>query len=163
MNQGKYVADVLKQFGMKDCKAVRTPLDVNSKLVKLTEEYALEAQLMTDVLHKQVVGLLMYAMIATWPNLGYPISCVSQHMPRPGSLHWVAMKKIMRYLKGTCDVKLCLKGDNIVLSGYCNADYARDTNDQRSTMGYMFKVDLEAVSWNSKHQTTMATSTVEVE
>jgi hypothetical protein len=156
--------DVLKRFGMEDCKAVGTPLDVNSKLVKLTdEEYALEAQSMVDVPYKQAVGSLMYAMIATRPDLAYPISVVSQHMARPGSSHWVAVKRIMRYLKGTSDVRLCLGGDNIVLSGYCDADYAGDTNDRRSTTGYMFKVGSGAVSWNSKRQQTTATSTVEAE
>ena len=69
---------------MEDCKAVGTPLDVNSKLVKLTEEqYALEAQSMTEVPYKQVLGSLVYAMIATWLDPAYPISCVSQHMVRP--------------------------------------------------------------------------------
>lgn len=164
MNQSKYVMDVLKRFGMEDCKPVGTPLDVNSRLVKLTdEEYALEAQSMVDVPYKQAVGSLMYAMIATRPDLAYPISVVSQHMARPGSSHWVAVKRIMRYLKGTSDVRLCLGGDNIVLSGYCDADYAGDTNDRRSTTGYMFKVGSGAVSWNSKRQQTTATSTVEAE
>ena len=71
----------------------------------------------------------MYAMIATRSDLAFIISVVSQHMARPGSMHWVAVNRIMRYLKGTCVVKLCLEGDNIVLSGYCDADYAEDTND----------------------------------
>ena len=105
---------------MTNCKVVGTPLDVNLKLVKLTkEEYTLKSQSMTEVPYKQVVGSLMYAMIA--------ISCVSQHMTRPGSMHWVAGKRILRYLKGTCDIKLCLGGDNAVLSGYCDADYVGDT------------------------------------
>ena len=73
---------------MEDCKAVRTPLDVNSKLLKLTEEeYTLEAQSMTEVPYKQIVGLLIYVMIATQSDLAYPISCVSQDMARPGSMH----------------------------------------------------------------------------
>ena len=53
MNQSKYVMDVLKRFGMENCKPVGTPLDVNSKLMKLTdEEYALEAQAMSNVPYK---------------------------------------------------------------------------------------------------------------
>jgi hypothetical protein len=164
MSQGKYVMDVLKRFGMEDCKPVATPLDANSKLVKLSEEeYAAEAKSMAEVPYKQAVGSLMYAMIATRPDLAYPISVVSQHMARPGSMHWMAVKRIMRYLKGTSDVKLCLGGQDIVLSGHCDADYAGDTSDRRSTTGYMFKVGSGAVSWNSKRQQTTATSTVEAE
>ncbi len=164
MSQSKYVVDVLKRFGMEDCKPIATPLDVNSKLVKLTdEEYAQEAQSMSEAPYKQAVGSLMYAMIATRPDLAYPISVVSQHMARPGSKHWMAVKRIMRYLKKTIDVKLCLGGFDIVLSGYCDADYAGDMDDRKSTTGYMFKVGLGAVSWNSKRQQTTATSTVEAE
>ena len=119
---------------------------MNSKLMKITdEEYALEAQAMSDVPYKEAVGSLIYAMIGTRPDLAYPISVVSQHMARPGSNHWIAVKRIMRYLKGTHDVKLCLGGHDIVLRGYCNADYAGDTNDRRSTTGYMFMVGSGAV------------------
>ena len=86
MSQGKYVLDVLKQFEMEDCKPIATPLDVNSKVVKLTEEeYAEEAQSMSEAPYKQAVGSLMYAMIATRRDLAYPISGVNQHMARPGS------------------------------------------------------------------------------
>ena len=109
MNQAKYVVDVLKRFGMEDCKAIGTPLDVNSKLLKLLEEeYALKAQSMTEVLYKQAIGSLMYAMIAIRGDLVYPIICVSQHMARRCSMHWTAVKRIMGYLKSTCDVNLCL-------------------------------------------------------
>ena len=164
MCQSKYIRDVLKRFAMDDCKSIGTPLDVNSKLLKLTdEEYVAEAQSMVEVPYKQAVGSLTYAMIGTRHHLAFPISVVSQHMAKSGSKHWAAVKRIMRYLKGTCDVKLCLEGHNIVLSGYSDADYAGDTNDRRSTTGYMFKVGTGAVLWNSKRQQTTATSTVEAE
>ena len=52
---------------MEDFKVVRTPLDVNSKLVKLTEKkYALKTQSMTKVRYKPAMGSSMYAMIAVW-------------------------------------------------------------------------------------------------
>ena len=119
--------DVLKRFGMEDCKAVGTPLDVNCKLVKLTqEENVQEEESIREVPYKQAVGSLMYTMIATRPDLAFPISVVSQHMARPGSTHWIAVKRIMRYLKGTLYVNLCLGGANIVLSRYCDANDAGD-------------------------------------
>ena len=124
-SQCKYVIVVLKQFEMEECKAIATPLDVKSKLVKLTEEvYVTEAQSMSEVPYKQAVGSLMYVIITTRPNFAFPICVVSQHMARLSSIHWVAVKKIMRYLKGTSDIKFCLRNDTIVLRGYCDADYA---------------------------------------
>ena len=69
---------------------------------------------MREVRYKQAVGSLMYTIIATRPDLAFPISVVSQHMARLGSTHWTAVKKIMRYLKDTLDVKLCLGSASIV-------------------------------------------------
>ena len=69
----------------------------------------------------------------------------------------------MRYLKGTLDLVLCLGGDNIELQGFCNADWAGDANDRRSTTGYVFFVGVGAISWNCKRQPTIAMSTMEAE
>ena len=94
----------------------------------------------------------MYAIIATRPDFAYPISVVSQQMARPSSKHWMAVKRIICYLKKAIDVTLCLGGFDIVLSGYCDADYAGHRDNQKSTKGYMFNVGSGAVSWNSKLQ-----------
>ena len=84
---------------------------------------------MTEVPYKEAVDSLMYAMIATRPNLAFPISMASQYMARPGSKHWTVVKRIMGYLKRTLDVKLCFGGANIVFTRYCEADYVGNTND----------------------------------
>ena len=60
----------------------------------------------------------MYAIIATSLDLAFLITLVSQEMARIGSMHWIGVKWIMYYLKGTYDVKLSLKGDNNEFSGY---------------------------------------------
>ena len=77
---------------------------------------------MEGVPYKAGVGSLMYSMMGTRADLAFPVSMVSQFMSRPGSAHWSAVKRIMRYLQGTKDHKLCLGGNDIVLRGYCDAD-----------------------------------------
>ena len=109
------------------------------------------------------VGLLMYAMVGTRADLAFPVSVVSQFMSRPEPMHWAAVKRIMRYLKGTLDVKLCLGGKDIILRGYCDADWAGDPEDRKSTTGYVFFVGEGAISWTSKRQPTIALSTTEAE
>ena len=47
--------------------------------------------------------------------------------------------------------------------GYCDADWAGDLDDRRSTSGYLFKINGAAVSWRSKKQSSVALSTVEAE
>jgi len=76
-----------------------------------------------------MVGSLMYPMVATWLNIAYLISVVSKYIVKHDSKHWMAVKRIMCYLKETYNVKLYLGGINIVLSGYCNEDYVRNIDD----------------------------------
>ncbi len=49
-------------------------------------------------------------------------------MSKVGPSHWMAVKRIMRYLKGTLDLKLCLGGKDISLRGFCDADWGGDAN-----------------------------------
>ena len=164
MCQRKYIKEVLKRFNMEDCKPIGTPLDVNVKLMKLSvEEFeAIEGE-MEGVPYKAGVGSLMYAMVATRPDLAFAVSMVSQFMSRAGPSHWSAVKRIMRYLQGTLEYKLCLGGTNIELRGYCDADWAGDANERRSTTGYVFFIGDGAISWNCKRQPTIALSTTEAE
>jgi hypothetical protein len=113
---------------------------------------------MQGIPYKAAVGSLMYAM-GTRPDLAFVVSMVSQFMSRAGPSHWMAVKRIMRYLKGTLD--LCLGGKGISLRGYCDADWGGDANERRSTTWYVFFVGVEAVSWNCKRQPTIALSTTE--
>lgn len=79
------------------------------------------------------------------------------------SAHWMAVKRILRYLKGTSHLKLAFKKSNCTSFGYCDADWASDTDSRRSCTGYVFLRSNGAISWNSKQQPTVALSTAEAE
>ena len=64
----------------------------------------------------------MYAMMASRANIAFAVSLVSQFMSKVGPPHWMALKRIMRYLKGTLNFKLCYEGKDIALRGFCNAN-----------------------------------------
>ena len=141
MHQKSYIEGVLSQFGMEECKPLATPLDVKAILVKPSQEELEEfSQEMDGVPHKAAVGSLMYAMVATRADLAFAVSVVSLFIASPAPLHWMAVKRIMRYLKGTLDVKLCLGGTNMSLHGYCDADWGGDLTTRISTTGYVFFV-----------------------
>ena len=109
MSQHKYLEEILKRFNMEECKAIGTPLDTHVKLAKLTDEEFEEVRAdMQGVPYKAAVGCLMYATVATRPDLAFPVSVVSQHMSKYGRMHWVAKKRVMRYLQGTLGLKLQL-------------------------------------------------------
>ncbi len=56
---------------------------------------------MKDIPYKELVGNLMYAMVATIPYLYNAINIVSQFMFEPSIEHWVVATKILSYLQST--------------------------------------------------------------
>ncbi|KAG4035221.1 hypothetical protein PC123_g28655 [Phytophthora cactorum] len=85
-------------------------------------------------------------------------------MENPQEEHWVAVKRIFRYLQGTKTHGICFKpGDNIDFRGYSDADWAGDLADRKSTSGYTFMLMGAPVSWGSKKQSSVSLSTSEGE
>jgi hypothetical protein len=95
--QGKYTVDVLKRFGMMDCKYMSTPMVTN--LTKL-HDYDTGSDLVDPTLYRQLIGSLMY-MIHTRPNICYAVIAMSQFMNESRQRHWVEENHILRYLRGT--------------------------------------------------------------
>ena len=119
-------------------------------------------------LYRSAVGSLMYAMIATRPDLATAVSAVSQFLEVPGRNHWFAVKRVLRYLAGTVDSQLVLDGSiladsHAVLVGYCDSDWDGDLDTRKSTTGYCFFLGRSLVSWCCKRQPTVAVSVTEAE
>jgi hypothetical protein len=165
LNQQQYVQSVLERFRMLDCKPVSTPMEPHIRLTKsLPPSTEKEKQEIESIPYQSAVGSLMYAMTCTRPDIAFAVSAVSRYCSNYGSSHWIAVKRIMRYLKGTADYRLKLGGSRqAILSGYCDADWAGDLDERKSTTGYAFYIGQGVVSWNSKRQTTVALSTAEAE
>ena len=86
-------------------------------------------------------------------------------MSNPTKDHWMGVKRLLRYIKGTLDYGLkfqSVDGEDD-LYGYSDANWAGDIDDRRSVSGYVFKVAGSTVSWCSKKQGTVAKSTTEAE
>ncbi|KAG2870688.1 hypothetical protein PC117_g28442 [Phytophthora cactorum] len=106
----------------------------------------------------------MHLMTATRPDIAYAVGYVSRFMENPQEEHWVAVKRIFRYLQGTKTHGICFKpGDNIDFRGYSDADWAGDLADRKSTSGYTFMLMSAPVSWGSKKQSSVSLSTSEAE
>ena len=118
---------------------------------------------MSKVPYTSVVGSLMYAMVCTRPDIVHAVGVVSRYVNNPGKEHWMAVKWILRYLRGTTNQELCFGGSNIALQGYVAADIAGDRDNMRSTIGYVFIVGGTVVPWVSKIQSVVALSTMEAE
>jgi len=83
-------------------------------------------------------------------------------MANPSMEHWMAIKRIFRYLQGTLQMKLQFGATpSKEVLGYCDADWDGDLKDRRSTTRFVFIMGSGAISWNSKRQPTIALSTME--
>ena len=71
----------------------------------------------------------------------------------------MAVKWILRYLRGTTTQSLCFGGSNTILQGYVDSDMVGDKDSRRSTTGYVFTMGGTAVSWISKLHKLVALST----
>jgi transposase InsO family protein len=169
LNQHKYALDVLKRFNMEDCKAVSTPLDPGCRLSKdLCPQSDEERLAMKDIPYLAAVGSLNYLAIGTRPDLAHAVGELGQFNSNPGLGHWKAVQHVLRYIKGTADLGLTYgpppnPDDQCMLQAYCDANYAGDEDRRRSTTGYAFFIGGAAVSWSSKRQPTVATSSSDAE
>uniref|UniRef100_A0AAV1UZJ6 Reverse transcriptase Ty1/copia-type domain-containing protein n=1 Tax=Peronospora matthiolae TaxID=2874970 RepID=A0AAV1UZJ6_9STRA len=156
--QRRYVDDILKRFGMDDCKAVASPVDMSSRLVSS------DATTKVDAPFREAVGALMHLTTATRPDIAFAVGYVSRFMENPQEEHWVAVKRIFRYLQGTKTHGICYKPSaRIDFRGYSDADWAGDLTDRKSTSGYTFMLLGAPVSWGSKKQPSVSLSTTEAE
>ncbi|PNX75386.1 retrovirus-related Pol polyprotein from transposon TNT 1-94 [Trifolium pratense] len=88
-------------------------------------------------------------------------------MSAPLEAHWVVVKRILRYLKGTSHLRLKLIPTKIhhplSLKAYCDADWVSDPDDRRSTSGAALFFGPNLVSWWSRKQQVVARSSTEAE
>ncbi len=153
MGQPAYTKGLLTETGMSDCKPAKIPVDPGSHLVKATEdEKAVDQQS-----YQSLVGSLMYLATCTRPDIAYAVGTLSRFSSRPNQTHWVAAKRVLRYLKGTSNFGIIFRGDELGRCvAYSDADWAGDREDRKSTSGYLFQIAGGPVSWRSKKQDTVA-------
>ena len=165
LSKSNYIQKVLKRFNMDNAKPTSTLLPTTIRLSDRdspsTEE---ERKLNGKIPYASAVGSIMYAMVATRPDLAYSIGIVSWYMSNPGRKHWEAVKHILRYLRGTKDARLTFGSNNSTeVEGYTDSDYAGNTDNLKSTSGYVFTYGGGAISWRSKLQECTTLSTIEAE
>jgi hypothetical protein len=167
MHQSKYAKSILEKFNFEQARAQQTPGDSSVQLSKKdspqTEE---DKQQMQDKDYRGLVGSLMYLMLGTRPDIAYSLQACSKFLSNPGQAHWIAAKRILRYLKGTLDYGLVFDGnvpDASHLTAYIDSDYGNCLDTRRSVSGYIMQLGGCAVTYSSKTQPTVALSSTEAE
>ena len=159
MDQRQYIQSLLKRYGLFQAKLATTPADVNVKLIKNDG-----VSKPVNLNYQSMVGSLLYASIATRPDITQAVGAVSKFNSCPTEAHLTAVKRMFRYLEGT--INLCIKYERSAdnrLVGFSDADWAGDMNDRQSTTGNLFMMSGAAIAWSSKKQPVVVLSTTEAE
>ncbi|KAM1744384.1 hypothetical protein ACFX11_011278 [Malus domestica] len=158
ISQESYTKEILKKFKMDDCKPISTPVECGVKLTKHDEGESVD-----PTFFKSLVGSLRY-LTCTRPDILYVVGLVSRYMENPTTTHLKTAKRILRYLKGTVNFGLFYSSsDNYKLAGYSDSDWAGDSDDRKSTTGFVFFMGDTAFTWMSKKQPIVTLSTCEAE
>ena len=100
------------------------------------------------------------------PNIEFAVGYVSRFMEDPREDHWVAVKRLLRYVKGTVDQRIIfpkIGGSRLQLTVFSDADMAGDIDGRRSTCGVLVFLESAPISWLSLKQKVVALSTCEAE
>ena len=112
--------------------------------------------------YREAIGSLMYLMVASRPDIAYSVGKLALFCEHPKWKHWLAVKRVIRYVNGASKMGLCYKGLNGgSVVGYSDSDWAGDVCDKKSTSAYGFMMSGAAVNWCSRKKKITATSSCE--
>ena len=145
ITQSKYIKEILKKIGMEDSKPVGTPMCTRLKLTKDDDSKEVD-----QTLYRSMIGKLQYA-VHTRIDIALEVGIVARFSAKPRENHMMAVKRILRYLKGTKDYGLWYKlGENLHLKVFIDVDQVGNIDDRKSTSGGAFFLGKRLVSWTRK-------------
>ena len=163
MSQSRYCKKVLERFGMLDCNPAKIPCEKNvhdqlranksSPIFKDAKKY------------RELVGSLIYLEQVTRPDISFVTNILGQQMANPTQFHWELGLKTLRYLKGTQGFTLNYRrADSMQLTCFADADWGNGL-DRKSQSGYLCYLNTNSspISWSSRKQNLVATSTCNAE
>jgi histone deacetylase 1/2 len=158
--QEKYAREIFARVGMLKCKSSVTPLSASEKL----SEYEGDVLNPSDsTKYRSMVGGLQYLTL-TRPDLAFAVNKVCQFLHVATSVHWSAVKRILRYIAFTLHVGLRIrKTSSTLVSASSDVDWAGSVDDRRSTGGFVVYLGSNLISWSARKQATVSRSSTEAE
>ncbi|XP_062204797.1 uncharacterized mitochondrial protein AtMg00810-like [Phragmites australis] len=156
----KYALDLLRRANMVNCKVAPTPMSVTDKLARdngqvLSPKAAFK--------YHNIVGGLQY-LTFTCPDISFALNKVCQYLSNPIDVHWEAVKRILRFVKGTVTTGLRIQRSSCtLLSVFTDANLAGCSDDRCSMGGFAIFLGPNLISWSSQKQPTVSRSSTEAE
>ncbi|KAJ0936639.1 putative RNA-directed DNA polymerase [Helianthus annuus] len=158
LSQHRHIKDILTTFKMDGAKDVQTPLSVSEPLVPNDPSPSVD-----PTPYRQLVGTLQY-LAFTRPDISFAVNKLSQFMHNPKQNHWQALKRILRYLKGTVHHGLFLRRDSTLdIRAFSDSDWGGINDGGRSTTAYLIYLGSNIISWKSSRQKSVSRSSTEAE
>lgn len=160
LSQENYTDTVLKRFQMDQAKPAITPMNTNNveSLITLTR---------TEFPYREAIGSILYLTNKTRPDIAYSVGYGSRKLETPSNMDINNVKRIMRYLVSTKSNGIVYnkrsENQHYEMIGYCDSDFAGDTETRKSTTGYVIYFCGGPISWCSRKQPVVALSSTEAE
>ena len=156
LSQKLYIETILRRFEMEHVKTCPTPANPTVKLSKKLEANTEQEKVSMQgrpyrQRQRQLVGALM-CVILTRPDCAVTVNELSRFCNNPGPTMWTAAKRVLRYLKGTLHLGLCLrrKGRR-KLKSLVDSSHADDPDERRSRCGHVILYNGSPICWRTMH------------
>ncbi|GJU35661.1 retrovirus-related pol polyprotein from transposon TNT 1-94 [Tanacetum coccineum] len=123
LSQAHYVDKILNTHNAGDSGLARTPIDTSLHLSKNRGECVAQLE------YSRIIGMLMYLMTSTRPDLAYVVSRLSRYTSNPSNAHWKAITRVLHYLRYSRDYRLHYDRHLAVIEGCSDANWISDIKD----------------------------------
>jgi hypothetical protein len=145
---------------MSDCKPVLTPIEPKSTPADFQKGNSFHGP------YRELVGSLLYLAYVSRPDILFAVNCLSQLQEHPTDVAWCALKRILRYLKHTLNLKIEYKKSDLDMTDLClyvDADWGANTQDRKSVTGYFIMFSNCPIMWCCNKQKCITLSSTEAE
>lgn len=164
LHQRDYIKEVVKEYSFGKEKVALTPfLPVSESGEKIDERNDVVEWNNKTFNFREILGKLLFIANCTRPDLAFAVNSLARSQDRPCLGDWRKMKRVVDYLRTTANRGIFLQGNGEDMSCFVDADFASDKVDRKSTSGYLVKLFGDTITWRSKKQGCVSTSSAEAE
>lgn len=134
VHQEPFIDELLTQYQLDHAET--TPMNCAVELVCSKREHD-NCELVDSTQYRELVGKLLYLAGFSRPDIAHTISRLSQFNSCPHQHHMAAARRVLKYLKGTKEIRITYKKTERQLHAFIDADWANSIIDGRSYTGYV--------------------------